>query len=267
MSANIIVKSCVLTALLVIVVTVSTGKNASRLECVDSLNMPAMLEYISDKNEGSYFDEKERAQTVLDQLHQKLDERLDARIKSYTEEYKQYMDESSDEYHPVKGERLPEVIKMLRDSHEYWKKHIRSEHSLIYEDNIGGTGAYYWANLWEIERLVKELGGTIKSPSLTEDYTGTRNFRNENPVDPAPTVLDSSSITLFAEGGRVYVVVTQKSDGARIYRGAIEVGSPLTLDKSGPVEIIFTRGEHLVIETGDQRYRPNTSGAAKVTIE
>ena len=121
---------------------------------------------------------KERAQKVLDQLHQKLNERLEARIKSYTKEYKQYMDESSDEYHPVKGERLPEVIKMLRDSHEYWKRHIRSEHSLIYEDNIGGTGAYYWANLWEIEQLVKELGGTIKSPSLTEDYAA-RNFRNE----------------------------------------------------------------------------------------
>ena len=38
-------------------------------------------------------------------------------------------------------------------------------------------------------------------------------------------------------------------------------------DKNGPVEIIFTRGEHFVIETGDQRYRPNTSGASKVTIE
>jgi len=121
MSANIIVKSCVLTALLVTVFTVVTGKNASRLECVDSLHMPTMLEYISNKNEGSYFDEKERAQTVLDQLHQKLDERLEARIKSYTGEYKQYMDESSDEYHPVKGERLPEIIKILRDSHESWK--------------------------------------------------------------------------------------------------------------------------------------------------
>ena len=161
MRANIIVKSCLLTALLVTVFTVVTGENARRLECVDSLHMPAMLEYIS-KSEGSYFDEKERAQTVLDQLHQKLDERLEARIKSYTKEYKQYMDESSDEYHPVKGERLPKVIKMLRDSHEYWKKHIRCEHSLVYEDSIGGTGAYYWANLWEIEQLVKELGGTLK---------------------------------------------------------------------------------------------------------
>ena len=161
MSANIIVKSCLLTALLVTVFTVVTGENARRLECVDSLHMPAMLEYIS-KSEGSYFDEKERAQTVLDQLHQKLDVRLDARIKSYTKEYKQYMDESSDEYHPVKGQRLPEIIKILRDSHESWKKHIRSEHSLIFEHSIGGTGAYYWANLWEIEQLVKELGGTIK---------------------------------------------------------------------------------------------------------
>ena len=65
----------------------------------------------------------------------------------------------------------------------------------------------------------------------------------------------------------MYVDVTQKNDGARIYRGAIEVDNPLTLDKSDPVEIMFTRGEPLVIETGDQLYRPNTSGAAKVTIE
>jgi hypothetical protein len=267
MSANIIVKNCVLTALLVTVVTVVTGKNASRLECVDSLNMPAMLEYISNKNEGSYFDEKERAQTVLDQLHQKLDERLEARIKSYTEEYKQYMDESSDEHHPVKGERLPEVIKILRDSLYYWKKYIRREHSLIVEDNIGGTGAYYWANLWEIEQLVKELGGTIMSPSQTEEYAPKRDYGNAEPVDPAPAIADSKSITLSVNGGRVYVTVTQKNDGSRIYRGAIEVDSPLTLDKSGPVEIMFTRGEYLVIETGGQRFRPSTSGAAKITIE
>ena len=162
MSANIIVKSCVLTALLVTVFTVVTGENARRLECVDSLHMPAMLEYIKNENEGSYFDEKERAQTVLNQLHQKLDERLEARIKSYTGEYKQYMDESSDEYHPVKGQRLPDIIRILRDSNESWKKHIRSEHSLIFEHSIGGTGAYYWANLWEIEQIVKELGGIVR---------------------------------------------------------------------------------------------------------
>ena len=65
----------------------------------------------------------------------------------------------------------------------------------------------------------------------------------------------------------MYVTVTQKNDGSRIYRGAIEVDSPLTLEKSGPVEIMFTRGEHLVIEAGDELFRPSASGAAKITIE
>ena len=87
------------------------------------------------------------------------------------------------------------------------------------------------------------------------------------PADSKPEVVDSNSVTLFAKGGSVYVTVTQKNDGERIYRGAIEVDSPLTLDKSGPVEIIFTRGEHLVIESGDGRFRPSASGAAKITIE
>ena len=95
----------------------------------------------------------------------------------------------------------------------------------------------------------------------------SENEENEEPVEPSPAVVDSNSVTLFAKGGSVYVVVTQKNDGERIYRGAIEVDSPLILDKSGPVEIMFTRGERLVIETGGQRFRPSASGAAKVTIE
>ena len=87
------------------------------------------------------------------------------------------------------------------------------------------------------------------------------------PADTMPAIVDSNSVTLFAKGGSVYVTVTQKNDGERIYRGAIEVDSPLTLDKSGPVEIMFTRGEYLVIESGDERFRPSASGAAKITIE
>lgn len=87
------------------------------------------------------------------------------------------------------------------------------------------------------------------------------------PTDPTPPAVDAKSVTLFANGGSVYVTVTQKDDGERIYRGAVEVDSPLTLDKSGPVEIVFTRGEHLVIEAGGERFRPSASGAAKITIK
>jgi len=109
------------------------------------------------------------------------------------------------------------------------------------------------------------LGGspddTIESPELRDNTEITQ------PTNPTPSVVDSNSITLLANGGSVYVTVTQKNDGSRIYRGAIDVDSPLTLDKSGPVEIMFTRGEHLVIESGDERFRPSASGAAKITIE
>ncbi len=155
----ILIGFVVLTALLL---TVANASNDDHLDCVDALNMPAMLEYIRNNNKGSYFEEKERAQKVLDQLHEKLDERLAARIEAYTIEYERYMDESSDNYHPLKGERLPQVIQVLRDSHENWKKHIKSEHWLVNEESLGGTGSYYWANLWEIEQLVIRLGGTIK---------------------------------------------------------------------------------------------------------
>ena len=109
------------------------------------------------------------------------------------------------------------------------------------------------------------LGGspddTIKRSELRDNTEITQ------PANPTPSVVDSNSITLLANGGSVYVTVTQKNDGSRIYRGAIAVDSPLTLDKSGPVEIMFTRGEHLVIEAGDERFRPSASGAAKITIE
>ncbi len=109
------------------------------------------------------------------------------------------------------------------------------------------------------------LGGspddTIESPELRDNTEITQ------PTNPTPSVVDSNSITLQANGGSVYVTVTQKNDGSRIYRGAIEVDSPLTLDKRGPVEIKFTRGEHLVIEAGEELFRPKASGASQITIE
>ena len=101
-----------------------------------------------------------------------------------------------------------------------------------------------------------------------EENADTWDFSNEKPVDVAPAAVgDSNSITLLANDASVYVAIQQKNDGKWIYRGEIEVGSPLTLDKIGPVVIIFTKGEHLVVESGDERFRPNTSGPAKITIE
>ena len=113
--------------------------------------------------------------------------------------------------------------------------------------------------IWAI--LGSNSDNTADAPELSDNPEITQ------PTDSNPEVVDSNSVTLFAKGGKVYVTVTQKDDGERIYRGAIEVDSPLTLDKNGPVEIVFTRGEHLVIETGDELFRPAASGASQITID
>ena len=113
--------------------------------------------------------------------------------------------------------------------------------------------------IWAI--LGSDSDETAVSPELSEDAAITQ------PANASPAVEDSNSVTLFANGGMVYVDVTQKDDGERIYRGAIQVDSPLTLDRNGPVKITFTRGEYLEIESGGKRFGPSESGAAIITIE
>ena len=52
---------------------------------------------------------------------------------------------------------------------------------------------------------------TCKSSELVDSSEITQ------PTDPTSTVVDSNSITLLANGGSVYVTVTQMTDGNRIY--------------------------------------------------
>lgn len=77
--------------------------------------------------------------------------------------------------------------------------------------------------------------------------------------------VSSNSVTLSASGN-VYVLVRQKDDDAELYRNTMGAGETVTLDKSGPVDILFTAGENLIIEHGGERMKPSTSGTAKITI-
>ena len=65
--------------------------------------------------------------------------------------------------------------------------------------------------------------------------------------------------------GTVYVIVKQR-DGEEIYRGTLAADQTVPLAKQGPVDILFTAGENLVIESQGERMRPSTSGTAKITI-
>lgn len=107
--------------------------------------------------------------------------------------------------------------------------------------------------------------------------------QSEEPVTATPELRDSpsisdtlagggeteavsaDSITLLASGN-VYVLVKQKEDNEELYRNTMGEGESITLDKSGPVDILFTAGEFLTIEHGGERMRPSSSGTAKITI-
>lgn len=87
------------------------------------------------------------------------------------------------------------------------------------------------------------------------------------PIDETPPALgDVNSITLVASGN-VYVLVKQQSDDKELYRNTMSAGESITLEKEGPVDILFTAGENLVIEQGGERFRPNASGTAKITLQ
>lgn len=75
----------------------------------------------------------------------------------------------------------------------------------------------------------------------------------------------SNSVTLLASGD-VRLLVRQQEDKLELYRDTMRAGESVTLEKNGPVDILFTAGEYLTIEHGGERLRPSASGTAKITI-
>ena len=86
------------------------------------------------------------------------------------------------------------------------------------------------------------------------------------PIASTTNVASNNSITLTASG-TVYVLVKQQADNKELYRKTMIEGETITLEKEGPVDILFTAGKHLVIEQGGERFRPNTDGTAKITLK
>ncbi|MBT65152.1 MAG: hypothetical protein CML13_18295 [Puniceicoccaceae bacterium] len=85
-------------------------------------------------------------------------------------------------------------------------------------------------------------------------------------ADPSSPASSSNSITLIASGN-VYVLVRQQSDSQELYRKTMSAGESATVEKDGAVDILFTAGENILIESGGERFQPSTSGTAKITIE
>jgi cytoskeletal protein RodZ len=86
-----------------------------------------------------------------------------------------------------------------------------------------------------------------------------------NPAPDTTEAVSSNELKLVASG-TVYVLVKQQLDDAVLYRDTMGEGETVTLTKNGPVDILFTAGENITIESRGERLRPSSSGTAKITL-
>ena len=116
--------------------------------------------------------------------------------------------------------------------------------------------------------LIKAILGSgddsvIETPDLRDPAAITESIESTEPSNPAST---EESITLIASGN-VYVLVKQRNDNQELFRKTLSGGETVTLAKSGPVDILFTAGENLVIvNPAGEKLRPKGEGTAKISI-
>lgn len=123
------------------------------------------------------------------------------------------------------------------------------------------------ALVFVVAGLVMAILGSDSSSDLGAEPELRDSSEVATPEDTVPPVaVDTNSITLIASGN-VYVLVKQQSDNTELYRNTMSEGESVTLEKDGPVDILFTAGENLVIEQGGKRFRPNASGTAKISLQ
>ncbi|MEZ7843624.1 MAG: helix-turn-helix domain-containing protein [Opitutales bacterium] len=116
--------------------------------------------------------------------------------------------------------------------------------------------------------LIKAILGSgddsvIETPDLRDPAAITESIESTEASNPAST---EESISLIASGN-VYVLVKQRNDNQELFRKTLSGGETVTLAKSGPVDILFTAGENLVIvNPAGEKLRPKGEGTAKISI-
>ncbi len=117
--------------------------------------------------------------------------------------------------------------------------------------------------------LIKAILGSGDDPvieieDLRDPAAITETAESTEPSNPASP---EENITLIASGN-VYVLVKQRNDNQELFRKTLSGGETVTLTKSGPIDILFTAGENLVIvNPAGEKLRPKGEGTAKISIQ
>lgn len=105
-------------------------------------------------------------------------------------------------------------------------------------------------------------GASLEQPEIRADLVNT----SRGEIERSPERANIEQITLIASGN-VYVLVRQRTDNRELYKNTMSAGESVTLKKQGAVDVLFTAGENLIIEQGDERFRPSSNGTAKITLQ
>ena len=117
--------------------------------------------------------------------------------------------------------------------------------------------------------IISVLGGgdepeTKVASSSTPPAAATKTVRDVTAESsPKPSL---ETVSLIASGN-VYVLVKQRNDNKELVRKTLGTGETLEFKKEGPIDILFTAGENLVIvNPAGERLRPKGEGTAKISI-
>jgi cytoskeleton protein RodZ len=110
--------------------------------------------------------------------------------------------------------------------------------------------------------LSSDSDAPAEEPELREAAPISRNINSNTPTTSAAS---DDTVTLIASGN-VFVLVRQRTDKQVLYRDTMSAGQTIALQKDGPVDILFTAGENIVIDHAGERLRPSSSGTAKISL-
>lgn len=119
------------------------------------------------------------------------------------------------------------------------------------------------------------IAGLVSAILNSGDEFETTSTASRNQPSATTTIQDADTrstgssqekVSLIASGN-VYVLVKQRNDNKELVRKTLSAGDTLDFMKQGPIDILFTAGENLVIvNPAGKRLRPEAEGTAKISI-
>tara|TARA_R100001224_G_C4026700_1_gene151203 strand:- start:2447 stop:2881 length:435 start_codon:yes stop_codon:yes gene_type:complete len=112
------------------------------------------IEAYIESDDLSYYETKQRAQSVVEELRIKADLAHKNEILKVRKTYQLLKRDMPNSVFP-KRESI--VIEHTNNEYKYWKKQIEAKRELVIEEYMGGSGAYYAANMLEIKEILKRI--------------------------------------------------------------------------------------------------------------